>query len=75
MKKLYSIALCALTALSLCAKPTHIKPSSITDWKSIGTCDAQGAVYYNMQGVRVDAPENGIYIRRTASKVEKVIIR
>lgn len=31
--------------------------------------------YYNLQGLRVLNPENGIYIRRQGSKVTKVIIR
>lgn len=31
--------------------------------------------YYNLQGVRVDNPENGIYIRRQGSKVSKVLVR
>lgn len=31
--------------------------------------------YYNLQGVRVANPENGIYIRRQGSKVSKVLVR
>ena len=31
--------------------------------------------YFNLQGVRVAAPEAGIFIRRQGSKVEKVVIR
>lgn len=31
--------------------------------------------YYNLQGVKVENPENGIYIRRQGSKVSKVVIR
>lgn len=31
--------------------------------------------YYNLQGVRVENPANGLYIKRQGSKVEKVIIR
>lgn len=33
------------------------------------------AVYYNLQGIRIEKPANGIYIRRTAGKSEKVVIR
>lgn len=29
--------------------------------------------YYNLQGIRVDNPANGIYIRRQGSRVEKVV--
>lgn len=31
--------------------------------------------YFNLQGVRVANPENGLYIRRQGNKVEKVVIR
>lgn len=31
--------------------------------------------YFNLQGVRVDEPRNGLYIRRQGSVIEKVIIR
>lgn len=31
--------------------------------------------YYNLQGVRVENPANGLYIRRQGEKVEKVAIR
>ena len=38
--------------------------------------DAEAPVeYYNLQGVRVAEPENGLYIRRQGNKVEKVVIR
>lgn len=30
--------------------------------------------YYNLQGIRVNNPENGLYIRRQGNKVEKVIL-
>lgn len=33
------------------------------------------AEFYNLQGVRVAAPANGIFIRRQGTKVEKVVIR
>lgn len=36
--------------------------------------DANAPVeYYNLQGIRVDNPANGIYIRRQGSRVEKVV--
>lgn len=31
--------------------------------------------YYNLQGIRVSNPANGIFIRRQGSKVEKIIMR
>lgn len=39
------------------------------------TVDANAPVeYFNMQGVRVENPENGVYIRRQGNKVSKVIL-
>jgi hypothetical protein len=38
--------------------------------------DSNAAVeYFNLQGVRVANPENGIYVRRQGNKVSKVVIR
>jgi hypothetical protein len=31
--------------------------------------------YFNLQGVRVNNPENGIYIRRQGQKVQKVVVK
>ena len=31
--------------------------------------------YFNLQGVRVANPENGLYIRRQGNKVEKIFLR
>ena len=31
--------------------------------------------YFNLQGVKVEAPANGLYIRRQGAKVEKVIVK
>lgn len=47
-------------------------PSGIADIEA----EENGAVeYFNLQGVRVDEPANGLYIRRAGNKVEKVIVR
>ncbi len=35
--------------------------------------DEVEAVYYNLQGVRVDNPANGIFVRVAGSKTEKVM--
>lgn len=44
--------------------------------ETIGTDNADApAVYYNLQGVEVENPAAGIYIRRQGDKVEKVVIR
>ncbi len=38
--------------------------------------DSEGAVeYYNLQGVRVERPTTGVYIRRTATSASKVYIK
>ncbi|MDE6066171.1 MAG: hypothetical protein K2G27_05060 [Duncaniella sp.] len=31
--------------------------------------------YYNLQGIRVANPENGLYIRRQGNKVEKILVK
>lgn len=47
-------------------------PSGIADIEA----EENGAVeYFNLQGVRVAEPANGLYIRRAGNKVEKVVIR
>ena len=33
------------------------------------------AVYYNLQGVRVDNPANGLFIKKQGNKVSKVVVR
>ncbi len=46
--------------------------SAITDI----TIDENAPVeYFNLQGIRVDNPENGLYIRRQGNKVSKVLIK
>ena len=47
-------------------------PSGIADIEA----EENGVVeYFNLQGVRVAEPANGLYIRRAGNKVEKVIVR
>ena len=45
----------------------------------IGSIDADNAdapiEYFNMQGMRVDTPENGLYIRRQGNTVTKVLVK
>ncbi|MDE6824019.1 MAG: DUF5123 domain-containing protein [Duncaniella sp.] len=44
--------------------------------ESIEAAEADApAEYFNLQGVRVDNPSNGIFIRRQGSKVSKVVIK
>ena len=35
----------------------------------------EAPIYYNMQGVRVDNPTSGLYIKVTGRKIEKVVVR
>lgn len=48
--------------------------SSAIDAVEAAEADAP-AEFFNLQGVRVTAPANGIFIRRQGTKVEKVVIR
>lgn len=44
--------------------------------KSVTTNDENAPVeYYNLQGMRISNPENGIFIRRQGSKTSKVTIK
>lgn len=50
-------------------------PAITTGIESVAADDAQAPVeYYNLSGIRVLNPENGLYIRRQGSKVQKVIL-
>ncbi len=50
-------------------------PAVTTGIESVAADDAQAPVeYYNLSGIRVLNPENGLYIRRQGSKVQKVIL-
>lgn len=53
----------------------NIKLEAETKQDSIEAIEAENAeaVYYNLQGVRVANPENGIFIKVAGNKVEKVI--
>lgn len=52
---------------------------TLTEEASIDEIAADGenapAEYYNLQGVRVDNPANGLYIKKQGSKVTKVIVK
>lgn len=41
----------------------------------IGADNDMPVEYYNLQGVKISNPENGIFIRRQGSNVEKVVLR
>ncbi|MDE6801851.1 MAG: hypothetical protein K2J06_03700, partial [Muribaculaceae bacterium] len=42
----------------------------------IASDDANAPVeYYNLQGIRVENPANGLYIRKQGSKATKVLVR
>lgn len=62
-----------------CIATKFILPSEMTssvDGVSVDDSDGNDPVeYYNIQGVRVDNPDKGFYIRRQGAKVEKVVMR
>lgn len=61
-----------IKAISMeCTKIPSV-PSGVSDMEA--TDENAPVEYYNLQGLRVLNPENGIYIRRQGSKVTKVII-
>lgn len=46
-------------------------------WGAVTTLtpDAATAEYFNLQGVRISQPVKGFYIKKTADKIEKIIIK
>lgn len=56
-------------------KNTEYK-SGLSGIESVEAEDSDAPVeYFNLQGVRVDEPQNGLYIRRQGSTVTKVIVK
>lgn len=51
------------------------KESISTGVEGIEADDNAPVEYFNMQGVRVENPENGIFIRRQGNKVSKVVVK
>ena len=52
-------------------------PSDITDTmpdSSMSSDDEMPVEYYNLQGIRLDAPAHGLNIRRQGSRTDKVFI-
>ena len=50
-------------------------PGDLTGIESVDAEEVEAPVeYYNLQGVRVMNPENGLYIKRQGNKVTKVIL-
>lgn len=51
---------------------TNFVKATTSGIEEIEAADAE-AVYYNLQGVRVENPENGLYIRVRGNKIDKVV--
>lgn len=47
-------------------------PAGIVDIEAEGNGEVE---YFNLQGVRVAEPANGLYLRRSGNRVEKVVVR
>lgn len=55
---------------------TILLPENITEPSALGTITADENApveYFNLQGIRIDNPESGLYIRRQGNTVTKVI--
>lgn len=56
--------------------PAAPLPSYLTDGAAnIEAADNAPAVYYNLQGIRIDKPENGLVIERRGTTSRKVLIK
>ena len=56
-------------------EPEYISGLSTTGIADIVADENAPVEYFNLQGIRVDNPENGLYIRRQGNKVTKVIVK
>jgi len=56
-------------------KTIEVESGSTTGIEGVEADENAPAEYYNLQGVRVANPENGIFIRRQGAKVEKVYVK
>lgn len=56
-------------------QPVEIEEAASSAIDEIGADENAPVEYFNLQGIRVDNPEAGLYIRRQGSKVSKVVIR
>ena len=71
----------AYTAEEAAEAGTYVLPTlyKLGNGSSVAVVEVEDAdapvEYFNLQGVRVSNPENGLYIRRQGSKVEKIVIR
>lgn len=62
--------------VGLTYKNSDIPTSGVKGIAIDSDADANAPVeYYNLQGMKIANPENGIYIRRQGSKVSKVVVR
>lgn len=52
--------------------PTADNPTAVAE---IAADENAPVEYFNMQGVKVENPENGIYVRKQGSKVSKVVVK
>jgi hypothetical protein len=65
---------CGKTYKDLC-EPIVIEVTDESTIESVGIDVSADAEYYNLQGVRIDNPSKGLYIRKQGNKVEKVFVK
>lgn len=56
-------------------QPISVVENSSSAIDEIGVDENAPVEFFNLQGVRVENPENGIFVRRQGGKVSKVVIR
>ncbi len=73
MKQSYIYLLSAMMTISAAPaeSPCKMAPTAVKA-PAVAKAQATPAVYYNLQGIRVDNPKNGIYIRRQGYQTSKV---
>lgn len=61
-------------AVSMASDRVPVPAQSGVSMPEAAAFDNDAAEYFNLQGLRVDSPSRGLYIRRAAGRVEKVYI-
>ena len=73
--KYYVTGVVGINNTNMQINPISFEAATTDAIDSITADDAAEAEYYNLQGVRVDAPESGLYIVRRGNKVTKELVK
>lgn len=69
------IGIVSIYDTSLQIYPLEYTPKNASAIEDVEVESNEAVEYYNLQGVKVDNPENGLYIRKQGSKATKVLVK